>query len=74
MVRAMTFAEKNKDFVIKSLLGSDRSKSKLVERGFCIGEKLCVLTDCNCNLIVKVNDSKYVLNTALASKIMVEEA
>lgn len=74
MVRAMTFAEKNKDFVIKNLLGSDRCKSKLVERGFCIGEKLCVLTDENCNFIVKVNESKYVLNTALASKIMVEEA
>ncbi len=74
MVRAITFVEKNKDFVIRNLVGSDRSKSKLVERGFCIGEKLCVLRDEDCNFIVRVNESKYVLNTALASKIMVEEA
>ena len=74
MVRAMTFAEKNKPFVIKSLIGSDRCKSKLIERGFCIGGKLCVLRDENCNFIVKINESKYVLNVSLASKIMVEEA
>jgi len=73
MVRAITFAEKNKDFVIRSLVGNDRSKSKLVERGFCIGEKLCVLRDEDCNFIVKVNESKYVLNLAMASKILVEE-
>lgn len=73
MVRAITFAEKNKDFVIRSLVGNDRAKSKLVERGFCIGEKLCVLRDEDCNFIVKVNESKYVLNLAMASKIMVEE-
>lgn len=74
MVRAMTFAEKNKDFVIRSLVGNERSKSKLMERGFCIGEKLCVLTDQDCNFVVKVNESKYVLNLSLASKILVEEA
>ena len=74
MVRAMTFAEKNKDFVIRNLVGNERSKSKLMERGFCIGEKLCVLTDQDCNLVVKVNESKYVLNISLASKILVEEA
>ena len=74
MVRAVTLAEKNKDFVIRSLVGNDRAKSKLLERGFCIGEKLCVLRDENCNFIVKINECKYVLNLALASKILVEEA
>ncbi len=74
MVRAMTFAEKNKDFVIRNLVGSERIKSKLLERGFCVGKKLCVLTDQDCNLVVKVNESKYVLNFSLANKIMVEEA
>ncbi len=74
MVRAMTFAEKNKDFVIKNLIGNDRCKAKLMERGFCVGEKLCVLTDEDCNFVVKVNESKYVLNLSLASKILVEEA
>lgn len=73
MVRSMTFAEKNKDFIIKNLVGNDRSKAKLIERGFCIGEKLCVLTDQDCNFVVKINDCKYVLNLSLANKILVEE-
>ena len=74
MVRAMTLAEKNKDFVIRNLVGNEKTKLRLLERGFCIGEKLCVLRDEDCNFVVKVNECKYVLNLALASKILVEEA
>ncbi len=73
MIRSMTFAEKNKDFIIKNLVGSEKSKAKLRERGFCIGQKLCVLTDQDCNFVVKVNECKYVLNLSLANKILVEE-
>ena len=70
----MTLAEKNKDFVIRNLVGNERTKLRLLERGFCIGEKICVLRDEDCNFVVKVNECKYVLNLALASKILVEEA
>lgn len=74
MVRAVTFAERDKEFVIRNLVGNDKVKSKLLQRGFCVGEKLCVLKGLDDNYVVKVNNSKYVLNFSLASKILVEEA
>lgn len=67
----LTFAKENKEFVIKELRGRDRAS--LLEKGFCIGSKICLLTDNNNNYIVKINNSKYVVNFSLASKIIIDE-
>lgn len=69
----LTFAKENKEFIIKELRGRDKDKTSLLEKGFCIGSKICLLTDNNNNYIVKINNSKYVVNFSLASKIIIDE-
>jgi ferrous iron transport protein A len=73
MAQPMVFANKNKMLVIHDIRGGRGAKKKLVDRGFCIGSHLCVLKDDNSNVVVKVNDSKFVLGFGLASKIIVKE-
>lgn len=74
MSHPVTCAQLNKKFVIRGINGSDKTKARLIERGFCIGENLCILKDNNENLIIAVNQSRYVINFGLASKIIVDEA
>ncbi len=74
MSHPVTYAQPNKNFVIKCINGNDKTKARLMERGFCIGEKLCILRDDDENLILEVNKSRYVVNFGLASKIIVDEA
>ncbi|WP_372712566.1 ferrous iron transport protein A [Ilyobacter sp.] len=74
MSHPVTYAQPNKRFVIKGINGNDKTKARLIERGFCIGENLCILRDDSENLIIEVNKSRYVVNFGLASKIMVDEA
>lgn len=69
----LTFIQENKEFIIKEIKGRDKDKSQLIEKGFCIGNKLCLLTDDNRNYIVKLNGTKYILNFSLANKILLEE-
>jgi ferrous iron transport protein A len=59
--------------VIHDIRGGNGAKKKLLDRGFCIGSHLCVLKDDSCNLVVKVNDSRFILGLGLASKIIVKE-
>lgn len=73
MAQPMVFADKNKKLVIHDIRGGNGAKKKLLDRGFCIGSHLCVLKDDNCNLVVKVNDSRFILGFGLASKIIVKE-
>ncbi|MGL4426005.1 MAG: FeoA family protein [Cetobacterium sp.] len=67
----LVFAEQNKEFVIKQIKGRDQDKNRLTENGFCIGNKICLVKDDKSNYIVKINDTKYVLNFGLANKIMI---
>lgn len=74
MPQPATYAQHNKNFIIKKINGNDRTKARLMERGICIGGSFCVLRDDRENLIVEVNKSRYVVNFGLASKIIVDEA
>ncbi|MGL4673097.1 MAG: FeoA family protein [Cetobacterium sp.] len=67
----LIFAEQNKEFVIKQIKGRDQDKSRLTEKGFYIGNKVCLLKDDKSNYIVKINGTKYVLNFGLANKIII---
>jgi ferrous iron transport protein A len=69
-----THAQHNKNFVIKSINGNEKIKARLMERGFCIGGSFCVLRDDSENLVVEVNQNRYVVNFGLANKIIVGEA
>lgn len=68
----LVFAEQNKEFVIKEIKGRDKDKNRLIEKGFCIGNKVCLLRDDQSNYIVKINNAKYVLNFGLANKIIID--
>ncbi|WP_448819832.1 FeoA family protein [Cetobacterium sp.] len=68
----LIFAEQNKEFVIKEIKGRGKDRNRLTEKGFCIGNKICLLRDDQRNYIVKTNDTKYVLNFGLANKIMID--
>ena len=68
----LAFAELNKEVTIKDIRGTGCCKGQLLEKGFCIGKKLCVLKDGNGGVVVKMNNCKYALNFDLASKIIVE--
>ncbi|MGL6114191.1 FeoA family protein [Cetobacterium sp. SF1] len=70
MLIPLAFVEHNKNFVIKEIRGSSTDKNRLVEKGFCIGNKVCLLKDNENNFIVKINDSKYMINFSLANKIL----
>lgn len=70
----LCFAQPNKDFMIKEIKGTGRSKCCLLEKGLCVGNKIRLTEGTKDCFIVKVNDSiKYALNFGLANKIMLQE-
>lgn len=74
MTCPITFAEEEKILKIVEILGGDRAKSKLSERGFCVGECLCITKgSCRGDMVLKTKNSKYVVGFGLASKIIVDE-
>ena len=74
MTCPITFATSNKELKIVEILGGDRAKHKLLERGFCVGKCVCVMKDsCRGDLILKTKTSKYAVGFGLASKIIVDE-
>lgn len=68
----LAFAESNKELVIKDIKGTGCCKGRLLEKGFCVGNKICILRDGKDSIVVKINNSKYALNFGLANKIFVE--
>ncbi len=74
MACPITFAASDKTLKIVEILGGDRAKNKLLERGFCVGECLCVAKgSCRGDVILKTKTSKYAVGFGLASKIIVDE-
>ena len=74
MACPITFAKSDKKLKIIKILGGDRAKNKLLERGFCVGECLCVIKgSCRGDIILKTKTSKYAVGFGLASKIIVDE-
>ena len=68
----LAFAEPHKELIIKDIKGAGCCKGRLLEKGFCIGNKICVLRDGSDSIVVKINNCKYALNFGLANKILVE--
>ncbi len=74
MACPITFAASDKTLKIVEILGGDRAKGKLLDRGLCVGECLCVSEgSCRGNIILKTKTSKYAVGFGLASKIIVDE-
>ncbi|OQY41317.1 MAG: hypothetical protein B6227_05375 [Fusobacteriia bacterium 4572_74] len=74
MACPITFAESNKTLKIVKILGGDRAKSKLLDRGLRVGEYLSMSKgSCRGNIILKTKTSKYAVGFGLASKIIVDE-
>lgn len=68
----LSFVEKNRDYIVKEIRGSD--KVCLLDKGLCIGNKIRVLEKNNGSFIVRVNDTtKYALGFGLANKIIVAD-
>lgn len=69
---SLIFAEQNKEFIIKDIKGKDKERVGLTEKGFYVGNKVCLLKDDKKNFVVKVNNAKYILGFSLAKKIMID--
>ena len=70
----LCFAQLNKDFYIKEIKGTGRSKCCCLEKGLCVGNKVRVMDGKGDCFIVKINDTmKYVLSFAIANRIMLQE-
>ncbi|RUA07386.1 MAG: ferrous iron transport protein A [Fusobacteria bacterium] len=75
MVCPITFATPNRELRIVDILGGSKAKKKLLERGFCIGESLCITKgSCSKDIIIKTKTCKYAIGFGLASKIIVAES
>lgn len=72
MTIPLAFAEFNKNFIIKNIKGSSENKNCLLEKGFCCGEKVCLLRNFNNNFVVEIGNSQYILGFGFAKDIMVE--
>lgn len=73
MLLPMNMLRENTEATIKEINGGERLREKLSNIGLNYGEKFKIEKCSNsCNLIVRVNNSKYVLGFGIASKVMVE--
>ena len=73
MIIPLAFAECNKYHTIKSIQGNSCAKSALTEKGFCCGNKVCLVRNMNGNFVVKIGNSQYIIGFGFAKDIMVEE-
>ena len=73
MACPITFATSDKKLKIVEIVGGERAKSKLTDRGFYVGECLCVTKGSCGGVILKTKTSKYAIGFGLASKIIVDE-
>lgn len=74
MAYPITFATLDKILKVVEILGEGRAKGKLLDRGICVGEYLCITHgSCRGDIILKTKTSKYAVGFGLASKIIVDE-
>ena len=67
----LTFADKDKEQIIKKIGGNDETKRHLENLGFNVGGTVTVVNSLNGNIIVKVKESRIAINEDLARRIMV---
>lgn len=75
MVRPITQVTEEKQMKIVEIRGGMKAKSKLNDRGICVGECICVPNG-SCrhgDLVLKTKTSKFAMGFGLASKIIVED-
>ncbi len=72
MIIPLAFAECDKYHTIKSIQGNSSTKSALTEKGFCCGNKVCLVKNMNGNFVVKIGNCQYIIGFGFAKDIMVE--
>lgn len=72
MIMPLAFAEYNKYHTIKNITGSSKEKTALVEKGFCSGNRICLIRNLNNNFVVKIGDNQYIIGFGFAKDIIVE--
>ncbi|MEI6858077.1 FeoA family protein [Psychrilyobacter sp.] len=74
MAYPITFATLDKTLKVVEILGGDRAKGKLLDRGICVGECLSITQGSyRGDVILKTKTSKYAVGFGLANKIIVDE-
>ena len=73
MAYPLTFAPSGKELKIVDIVGGEKARKKLSERGLYVGEHLYMEKESCGKIILKINNSKYIIGCGLASKLMVEE-
>jgi ferrous iron transport protein A len=67
----ITFADRNKEFVIQRIGGNSEVRQHLADLGFVPGGKVMVISEMGGNLIVNVKETRVAIGKQLASKIMI---
>ena len=67
----LTFADLNKENIIKKVGGGNETKRHLENLGFVLGSSVSIITKNNGNLIVNIKDSRVAISEELAKKIMI---
>ena len=68
----LTFADLNKENIIKKVGGGNETKRHLENLGFVPGSSVSIITKNNGNLIVNIKDSRVAISEELAKKIMIK--
>ena len=67
----LTFAEKDKEAIIKKINGTPEIRQHLADMGFVVGGGVTVITSIDGNLIVSVKGARIALNNSMANKIII---
>lgn len=67
----LPMAQNGMEQVIRSITGSDKVKNHLNSLGFCAGARVTLISKCQGNVILKVQDSRIALSEKLACRIHV---
>lgn len=68
----LIFAKENVKLKICDIKGRGNDTRKLIEKGFCVGVDI-ILTRIGDKFIVKIDNTKYMIDFRLAQKIIIEE-
>lgn len=67
----LTFANTDKDYVVKKISGKPEVKKHLENLGFVAGAGVSVINTIGGNVIVKVKESRVAISREMAQKIMI---
>lgn len=67
----LTFADTDKDYVVKKIGGKPEVRKHLENLGFVVGTGVSVINTIGGNVIVKVKESRVAISREMAQKIMI---